>query len=123
MAARVRTSPASYAMFLARNHEQGMLGHYFRVLFHVFKHIDESELEENEKMNVASLARAQLTIVELGLLLSTQVQRAAVCPVSRHLGGSLEHSRDSQCGCALRPVSPLCQNKPDARAEKKCSAL
>jgi|ERR1051326_8003304 hypothetical protein len=45
---------------------QGILGHYFRNLYHVFKFVDRSEIED--KRRYTSLARAQLSQYELALL-------------------------------------------------------
>lgn len=45
-------------------------GHYFRNLYHIFKHIDESRfLSEKERIKYAKLVRAQLSSVESGALM------------------------------------------------------
>ncbi|MGP6443891.1 putative phage abortive infection protein [Rahnella aceris] len=53
------------------------LGHYFRNLYHIFKHIDEANfLTKNERVKYSKLIRAQLSSIESGALffngLSTQ---------------------------------------------------
>ncbi|KAA5944018.1 hypothetical protein F3I27_15060 [Pantoea sp. Bo_2] len=45
-------------------------GHYFRNLYHIFKHIDESRfLSEQEKVKYAKLVRAQLSSIESSALM------------------------------------------------------
>ncbi|MCU6339275.1 putative phage abortive infection protein [Enterobacter quasiroggenkampii] len=45
------------------------VGHYFRNIYHIFKHIDESDfLSEKEKQKYAKLVRAQLSSIESGAL-------------------------------------------------------
>lgn len=46
------------------------VGHYFRNIYHIFKHIDESDcLSKKEKKKYAKLVRAQLSSIESGALL------------------------------------------------------
>lgn len=45
-------------------------GHYFRNLYHIFKHIDDSSfLSEKDKTKYAKLVRAQLSSIESGALM------------------------------------------------------
>jgi len=45
-------------------------GHYFRNLYHIFKHIDESYfLSKNERVKYAKLVRAQLSSIESGAIM------------------------------------------------------
>ena len=45
-------------------------GHYFRNLYHIFKHIDEADfLSEKEKIKYSKLVRAQLSSIESGALM------------------------------------------------------
>ncbi|WP_336818355.1 putative phage abortive infection protein [Cedecea sp. MMO-103] len=45
-------------------------GHYFRNLYHIFKHIDEASfLREKERVKYAKLVRAQLSSIESGALM------------------------------------------------------
>ncbi|SCC32737.1 Putative phage abortive infection protein [Kosakonia oryzendophytica] len=45
------------------------IGHYFRNIYHIFKHIDESSfLSKKEKQKYAKLVRAQLSSIESGAL-------------------------------------------------------
>jgi Putative phage abortive infection protein len=48
--------------------QQHVLGIYFRTLYHIFKFIDTSALTHDEKAQYASIARAQLSAYELGLI-------------------------------------------------------
>jgi hypothetical protein len=56
----------SYEDFFSEYHY--LLAHYFRVLYHVFKFIDTSQLSEDDKSNYANIARAQLSSYELCLM-------------------------------------------------------
>ncbi|ESS73933.1 hypothetical protein MGMO_8c00700 [Methyloglobulus morosus KoM1] len=56
----------SYKVFFSHHHH--LLAHYFRVLYHVFKFIDTSQLSEDDKSNYANIARAQLSSYELCLM-------------------------------------------------------
>jgi hypothetical protein len=48
---------------------ESVLGPYFRTLYHVFKFIDgQQELDDQEKIDYANIARAQLSRYELGLM-------------------------------------------------------
>jgi hypothetical protein len=61
------TASARYLIFYQP--KQGMLGHYFRNLYHVFRFIaDNSDLPKERKNEYASLVRAQLSAYELALL-------------------------------------------------------
>jgi hypothetical protein len=44
------------------------LGPYFRLLYHAFRHIEKSELSEEEKQRYAKIVRAHLSSSELTLL-------------------------------------------------------
>ena len=57
---------ASYKLFFSDYHH--LLAHYFRVLYHIFKFIDTSQLSEDDKSNYANIARAQLSSYELCLM-------------------------------------------------------
>lgn len=46
------------------------VGHYFRNIYHIYKHIDDSDvLSEKEKIKYAKLVRAQISSIESGALL------------------------------------------------------
>ncbi|EGH8510155.1 hypothetical protein IFE76_003946 [Salmonella enterica] len=46
------------------------VGHYFRNIYHIFKHISESDvLTEKEKIKYAKLVRAQISSIESGAIL------------------------------------------------------
>ncbi|MDQ9128573.1 putative phage abortive infection protein [Serratia fonticola] len=47
---------------------QQNLAHYFRMVYHIYKFIDESHLDDNLKKNYASILRAQLSNFELLIL-------------------------------------------------------
>ena len=48
---------------------ENMLGPYFRTLYHVFKFVDgQASLDEQEKVDYANIARAQLSRFEIALL-------------------------------------------------------
>ena len=53
-----------YSAFYTQH--QGALGHYFRNLYHIFKFVKESPIED--KRRYTSLARAELSQYELALL-------------------------------------------------------
>lgn len=55
-----------FAAYLQKN--QSELNHYFRILYHVFKFIENSNISEESKASYANLARAQLSTFELCLL-------------------------------------------------------
>jgi hypothetical protein len=54
---------AAYAA--AHNRSQDGLSHYFRNLYHIFKYIDDSNIEDEEKQKYVRIVRAQLSDNEL----------------------------------------------------------
>lgn len=60
----------SVDMVYMENNNFSNVGHYFRNIYHIFKHIDDSDvLSEKEKVKYAKLVRAQISSIESGALL------------------------------------------------------
>jgi len=56
---------------------QGVLGHYFRLLFNIFKYIIETLEEEEEKQKYINLIQAQMSNDELGILFYNALSKYA----------------------------------------------
>jgi hypothetical protein len=59
---------ATYKAFFSDSDSHHILAHYFRVLYHIFKFIDTSQLSGFDKTIYANIARAQLSSYELCLM-------------------------------------------------------
>ena len=53
----------SYTKFYLKNKE--LIAHYFRILYRIFRLIDNANFSDNEKLNYAKITRAQLSESEL----------------------------------------------------------
>ncbi len=58
----------SYHFVYIEQQQRQYFGHYFRNLFHIFKFIDSSKFDDNEKREYAEIVRAQLSYLELHFL-------------------------------------------------------
>lgn len=63
----VSTPIDGYEIFIQRR--RAILGHYFRILYNLFKFIDRADLRADEKSFFANIVRAQLSDDELVLLM------------------------------------------------------